>query len=135
MTDEERRRIKAEKQRSYRKNNGNAATKKYEKTVNGFLMRVYRNMKSRVEGVQKSKYHLYHGKPLAITKEEFYTWSKMNWDFIRLWDTYESSGYEQKLAPSVDRIDSTLGYEFGNIEWVTHSINSSRGSKSRRLNA
>ena len=35
-----------------------AVDKKYEKTKKGFLMRLYRNMQSRVQGVQKKKHHL-----------------------------------------------------------------------------
>ena len=67
MTKEE----KLKWQRERRKNNGNASTKKYEKTKNGFLMRCYRNMKSRITGVQKQKAHLYVGKSL-LEKELFY---------------------------------------------------------------
>jgi len=44
MTREE----KNEKQRRLRDANGNYYTKKYEKTPKGFLMRLYRNMKSRI---------------------------------------------------------------------------------------
>lgn len=66
MTHEER----MEWQRNIRKQNGNEWTKKYERTPRGKLMRIYRNMKSRVEGVQKLKAHLYQGKEL-LSKEEF----------------------------------------------------------------
>jgi hypothetical protein len=33
--------------------------KKYEKTPKGYLMRTYRNMKSRVLGIQHKKAHIY----------------------------------------------------------------------------
>ena len=46
------------KQRERRKRTGNATIKKYEKSPKGFLMRLYRNMQSRVTGVQKQKFHL-----------------------------------------------------------------------------
>lgn len=118
-------------QREYRKANNNKQTKAYEKTKKGFLMRLYRNMKSRVEGVQKHKFHLYEGKSLDITKDDFYIWGLSSSSFNYLWDCYVASDYNRKLAPSVDRIDSEKGYCFENIEWVTHSENSARGAKKR----
>lgn len=48
-------------QRERRQRNGNAYTRKYEKTKSGFLVRLYRNMLSRVSGIQRAKYHLYAG--------------------------------------------------------------------------
>lgn len=120
-----------EKQRAYRKANGNACTLKYERTKYGKLMRIYRNMKSRIEGVQKQKYHLYRGKYL-LPKDEFYAWAVMSPEFHRLFAEWVESGYERKLAPSVDRVDSSIGYRTWNMQWVTHSENSRRGSVSRR---
>ncbi len=101
--------------------------KKYEKTINGFLMRLYRNMKSRVTGIQKQKFHLYAGCEL-LTKEDFYSWAKESEDFLKLFFEWELSGYQRKLTPSVDRINSTYGYRVNNMEWVTNSENSRRGS-------
>jgi len=117
-------------QREYRSRTGNSATKKYEKTKRGFLMRLYRNMQSRITGVQWQKHYLYHGKEL-LSRDEFYTWSVWSVEFHRLFTLYERSGYDRKLAPSVDRIDSSNGYSIDNMEWVTHSENSRRGSNSR----
>lgn len=113
-------------QRAYRRRTGNASTLKYEKTKKGFLMRLYRNMKSRVEGVHKEKFHLYAGCSL-LPKEIFYEWSLASEVFHQLFEEWEQSGYERKLAPSVDRVDSFRGYELGNMEWVTMSENSRRG--------
>ena len=127
MTREE----KNKSQREYRVRNGNACTKKYEKTKKGFLMRLYRNMQSRILGIQKLKFHLYEGKALAVTREDFYYWALNNEMFHTLFTVYELSDFDQRLAPSVDRVDSSKGYEFSNMEFVTNSINSSRGSISR----
>lgn len=119
------------KQRAYRLANGNACTLKYERTKHGKLMRLYRNMKSRIEGVQKAKHHLYVGKYL-MPKEEFYVWAISSPEFHRLYAEWVESGYERKLAPSVDRVDSKIGYRAWNMEWVTHSENSRRGSVGKR---
>lgn len=115
------------KQRERRKANNNATTKKYEKTKNGFLMRTYRNMKSRVTGVQKKKAHLYLGLSL-MPKLDFYEWSTSDLQFHKLFVTWKNNGYDRKLTPS---IDSSKGYERGNVRWITHSQNSFLGNKSR----
>lgn len=117
-------------QRDYRIKNNNKHTKEYEKTPNGFLMRIYRNMKSRITGVQKQKAHLYLNKEL-LPKEEFYAWAKNSENFYVLFKEYIDSGCDRKLAPTVDRIDSKYGYTLENMEWITHSENSSRGAISR----
>lgn len=117
-------------QREWRRLNNNSSTKKYEKTKKGFLMRLYRNMQSRIDGVQKQKHHLYIGKFL-IDRNTFYDWAINNNTFHILFDNYEKSGYDRKLAPSVDRIKSELGYELNYMEFITHSENSRRGCISR----
>jgi len=118
------------KLREYRKKDGNKVTHRYEKTVNGFLMRKYRNMQSRVTGVQKLKKHLYKNLDL-LEREDFYKWSNSSKTFKKLFEVWVSSGYERRLCPSVDRIDSSKGYNLLNMEWVTHSENSRRGSISK----
>jgi len=120
-----------EMQREYRIRNNNLMTKEYEKTYKGFLVRLYRNMKSRISGVQKRKYHLYIGKSI-LPKNDFYEWALNNKTFIELFDKYKLSGYNRKFAPSVDRLNSNIGYELNNMEFVTHSENSRRGSISKK---
>jgi hypothetical protein len=116
-----------EDRQAYNLRTNYAAYKKYEKTPNGFLMRMYRNMKSRITGVQAAKFHLYAGKSL-LDKEEFYEWAKNSPKFWELYEAYKYDNYNRKLAPSVDRINSSLGYCVENMEWVTHSENSRRGA-------
>ncbi len=117
-------------QKAYRLANNNKHTKAYEKTKRGFLMRLYRNMQSRIEGVQKSKAHLYNGLNL-LGREVFYVWAQEQPHFHILFEEWEKSGYLRKLAPSVDRINSKLGYQLDNMEWVTMSENSRRGANNR----
>lgn len=120
-------------QREYRKKTGNAYTRKYEKSPRGFLMRAYRNMLSRVSGVQTKKMHLYFGLPL-MPKEQFYEWASRDAQFWVLYKQWVAQGYPRKLTPSVNRIDSSKGYELGNVEWITHSLNSAIGAKMPRRN-
>jgi len=112
-------------QREQRRRVGNTYTHRYEKTPGGFLMRAYRNMQSRVTGVQWRKAHLYEGKPL-LPREQFYAWARGSAAFWALFRAWEASGHNRKLCPSVNRIDPRRGYELDNMEWVTHSENSAR---------
>ena len=89
-------------------------------------MRLYRNMKSRIEGVHRKKRHLYEGKAL-LSRAEFYEWAAAHEDFIRLYHLYKDSGYRRAAAPSVDRIDSALGYTLENMRWLTMAENSRLG--------
>lgn len=124
---EQKKKKKLDNQRERRADNGNLDTKKYEKTKKGFLMRLYRNMQSRIVGVQKSKHHLYRGKYI-LPRTEFYEWAFSSEKFYELFSIWENSNYSRKLTPSVDRVNSKIGYEIKNMEWVTHSENSKRGA-------
>jgi len=125
---------KLEWQRKHRKNNRNRDIKVYEKTLSGFLMRTYRNMKSRVEGIQKNKAHLYSHCSL-ISKDTFYTWSISNFSFLSLFLDWKINSHDQRLTPSIDRIDTKQGYELHNMQWITHSENSRKGAISRHANS
>jgi len=126
MTPEQRDR-RNEYRRSYRRLNGYAATRKYERTKSGFLMRAYRNMQSRVQGVQWKKAHLYEGLPL-LPRADFYAWAEASADFHRLWEEWVAAGHDRRLTPSVDRVDSEKGYAIDNMRWLTHSENSRQGA-------
>jgi hypothetical protein len=119
--------------REYRARTGNAATKKYEKSIAGKLMRSYRNIVSRVSGVQAKKHHLYKGKDV-LSKQDFYDWSLNNKDFYRLYEDWCASGFDRKLSPSVDRIDTSKGYTIDNMRWITHSENSRLGGMYKKHN-
>lgn len=113
---------KTRAQREKRRLSGDPATKKYEKTPKGYLMRSYRNMQSRVLGIQKTG--SWTGKEL-LPREEFYEWALNDPVFRSLFMAYEALGFDRRFAPSPDRIDSSKGYTLDNLRWVTHSINSS----------
>lgn len=121
---------KLQRQRETRLANGNKYTKKYEKTERGFLMRLYRNMQSRITGIQYLKAHLYFGKDL-LSREEFYDWASEHKTFKILYGEWVKDNYAIRLTPSVDRVDSSKGYLVENMEWVPFHINCSRGGKAR----
>jgi hypothetical protein len=121
-----------ENQREYRRKNGNSCTLSYEKTKTGFLMRLYRNMESRVTGVQSKKAYLYEGKFL-LTREAFYSWAIDSPEFHIMFAAWEEAHYDRKLTPTVDRENSKLGYSLDNMRWLTHSENSRLGAISKHI--
>ena len=119
--------------REHKKKLGYVRTQqRYQRTPGGFLVRLYRNMKSRVTGIQTIKFHLYGGKEL-LDKLHFYEWARANKEFWRLYEQWVASGYVQKLTPSVNRIDSKRGYTLDNMEWLTHSQNSALTTQSKKI--
>lgn len=109
-------------------------SKIYEKTPKGFLMRTYRNMQSRVAGIQRKKAHLYQGLPI-LTRNDFYAWAWDNAEFWRLYKRWAAQDFsDHRLTPSINRINTNFGYTLGNIEWLTHSVNSSLGALSPKRN-
>ena len=101
-----------------------AAVLRYKRTPKGFLTRLYAAMKHRTTNPHPRKAHLYKGKEL-LPKEDFNAWVEETYEeFKSLFDNYVDSGFEMRLAPPIDRIDSEVGYVIGNIRWCTHSENS-----------
>lgn len=116
-------------QRERRKVTGNASTHKYEKTVQGFLMRAYRNMQSRVEGVTSRDNYV--GLPL-MDRDEFYAWAAGDPTFLVLYRNWKKAGYPRALSPTVRRIDPDLGYTRDNVMWATHGASSGATRRGNR---
>jgi len=115
-------------ERNRRKDNNNAYTKKYERTKKGKLVRTYRNMESRVKGITQKGKHLYSGLQI-LPRQDFYDWSLADSVFNSIYESWVASGYDRKMSPSIDRVDTSKGYTIDNIRWVTHSKNSQLGGK------
>ncbi len=101
-----------------------AACRKYEHhNPRGFLMRAYRNMLSRVVGIQKKKAHLYEGLTI-LPKSHFYAWALAEESpFWPLWHRWQKRDRDRRFTPSIDRIDAERGYTLDNMRWVTFSAN------------
>ena len=106
-------------------------------TVRRFLGKLYENMKQRVDGKyadQMNRGHIYVGKPIA-SKDEFLEWSKNDHDFLALYKQWVMCGFDRKMTPSIDRINSKLGYTLGNMRWMTNSQNCGLAGVAKGLNA
>ena len=122
---------KKESQRELRFVTNNIWTKRYEKTKKGFLVRMYRNMTSRVNGVQKKYSHLYGGLDI-MPKQDFYDFALNNNKFHELFEQWENALYQRRLTPSIDRINAKFGYVLDNVQFLTLSENSSKTSRKKQ---
>ena len=103
---------------------------RYRRTYFGRIMALYNQMSRRVRGVDKVNYARYIGLPI-LPKRTFYTLAVSSATYKRLFMAWKAAGFPLKLVPSVNRVDSSRGYEKDNIEFVTQSQNSRDGALSR----
>jgi len=91
-------------------------------------------MLQRVNGKNTRHPHLFKGKPI-LEREFFKTWSKNHPEFLMLYKQWVMSRYNNKLTPSVNRLDSSRGYTIDNMEWVTFSQNCTMAGAINRMKA
>ena len=76
--------------------------------------------------------HIYRNLPrITYTKKELVAWLDDN-GYDALFKTWEKSKFEKDLAPSLDRLDTNIGYELSNLELVTWVINLQRAREDRK---
>jgi len=76
----------------------------------------------------KKKIPCYDGVKLLMTKQQFYEKMKTK-ELDILFKNWIDSGKQNKLSPTVDRIDPKGHYETNNIRWLTWSDNARIGAK------
>ncbi len=106
---------------------------KYRLSIDRLILTKYYGIRRRSEeDYYHSHNHTVIGMPY-LSKKQFMEWADENMGtFIKLYRKWAESGYSTKLAPSVDRIDNNLGYTKNNLQWLTHSENTSKYRKSLR---
>lgn len=61
-----------------------------------------------------------------MSRQEFFEWCK-DFDnlnvFIAIYFDWAFNGFNRWDSPSIDRIDSEIGYVAGNIQWLSYSEN------------
>lgn len=98
--------------------------------INRILTHRYNSLKARSrEDYVHSRRYKVTGKPY-LSKSDFMEWANENMTtFMELYNKWAASGFNTKLIPSVDRIDSNLGYTRGNIQWLSRSENTIKFNK------
>lgn len=64
-----------------------------------------------------------------MPRAEFTNWAEKHPVFNRLYENFAATGFDNRFAPSPDRLKSGAGYTKENIEWVPYSENCRRGAK------
>ena len=93
----------------------------------------YAGIKTRCTKVRSS-----NGKPYRVhgtkylNKQQWLEWcySKNNYKkFISIYNNWVQSGFNNKLTPSIDRINNNLGYQSNNLQWLTTQENCIKHTK------
>lgn len=91
-------------------------------------------MKSRVDGRMHKYPELWAGKPI-MPRDVFLSWAKNHPQLLEMYKRWVSCDFDQKLTPSINRLDSSKGYTLDNVEWVTNSQNSGLSSVVKKMKA
>lgn len=65
----------------------------------------------------------------VCSREEFMQFCENNKQLKALWESWKSHAYSLSACPSIDRINPNLGYDIGNLQWITYSENSGKDKK------
>lgn len=82
----------------------------------------YTEVKQRCTNPNNKRADYYGGKEFC-SREEFESWALACPSLPVLYKQWQESNFDNKFAPSVDRINPEGGYTLGNMRWVTHSDN------------
>lgn len=97
---------------------------KYRTDPVTYFRRVWHNQKktAKARGMSPPDYSL----------EELIEWLKQQPHLTKLWTTWQESGHQRKLAPSLDRIDDSVSYTLSNITLMTWEENNQKSHKDLR---
>lgn len=101
--------------------------------INRLFSNRYAGIKIRSTSLKLNIVHGYscYGKEY-LNREEWLSWcfSEENYKkFMVLYNNWVQSNFDEKLSPSVDRIDNNKGYKKSNLQWLTKSENSTKHKK------
>ena len=112
-----------ERAREYDKN-------RHRYSVSRIFNHRYSGIKTRCLTGGSHKYTV-NGK-MFLSKEEWIAWcyEPENYrKFIEIYNKWVQSNFDEKLAPSIDRINNKKSYIVGNLQWLTKSENSKKYTK------
>mgnify|MGYP001943643632 CR=1 FL=1 len=110
--------------KSHCKDCANKKSSIYKKTKNGLITSIFWNQRA-------SSKRRWHELPL-YSKQEFKNWVFNQDNFLSLYDEWVKSWYKRSMSPSVDRLDDSKWYSFGNIQLMTWWENHEKWKKGMR---
>lgn len=93
------------------------AKQRVRKKPKSFLKRVWNNIKIRCTNNEASTATYYFGMEFC-NKDEFINHFLKDPIFLKLHSDWGSYGYSFEKTPSIDRIDSTKGYQLNNLQFM-----------------
>lgn len=107
---------------------------KYKRRYNRnfFLRTRYTELKQRCINPNKSYSKYYFGLEYCSLKE-FLDKFKKDINFLKLFKQWQKTNFKYKLCPSIDRIDNSKGYLINNLQFITHSENSTKDQKTLKI--
>lgn len=102
--------------------------KAYRHSFKGRIVHMYQSMHSRVTYSINTKYY---GLEL-LSKQAFYDFAFSSEEFKELYDNWVNSDFDNKLNPSINRINPKVGYIIGNIEFILNIENQRLGGYGKR---
>jgi DNA primase catalytic subunit len=100
-------------------------SKKERRSLIGYLRCVHTSAVQRVDARKTT------AKKITFSRQELVAFALNKSNYRKLHAAWVRSGYENKLAPSIDRIDNDGNYTLENIRFITKSENSRKGKGNR----
>lgn len=101
---------------------------RYRKNKSRFLDHVYQGIVRRCNGIPR-RYSSTGTTPISVPEWRQFC-AATEAEFNKLYDGWKKSGFQRKMAPSIDRIDNGRGYTVDNMQWLSQSENSRKGTMS-----
>jgi hypothetical protein len=102
---------------------------RYRTNIERIKMHKYRGIVERCEGGHKNRTYLVEGMKYLSIKQYLKWWEENKKDFEKCYKIWKKSGYKNKFAPSIDRIDSQKGYTAKNMQWLVFTDNCKKYNK------
>jgi hypothetical protein len=104
---------------------------KYKTSKKGLVYSMHIKIRERTKENYRTPY--WRGMEF-IDKATFVSFVMLDSNFNKLYDNWVESEFNEKLTPSIDRINSDIGYVLGNLQIITNEENRTKARHKRDEN-